>query len=102
MQKGRNGSRGIFKYHPQAFDTILSTLKGMRDVGQPMDANVAQMVILGIVKTLAPELLLKRTGRGGKLFQVSKRFSRKFLNCYLGWTWRRATMAARRLGAARG
>ncbi len=47
VQKGKSGSRGIFKDHPQAFDTILSTLKGMRDVGQPMDANVAQTVILG-------------------------------------------------------
>ncbi|CAK9194976.1 unnamed protein product, partial [Sphagnum jensenii] len=79
VQKGKSGSWGIFKDHPQAFDTILSTLKGMRDVGQPMDANVAQTVILGIVQALALELLLKRTGRGGKLFQVSKRFSRKFL-----------------------
>ncbi len=97
MQKGKSGSWGIFKDHPQAFDTILSTLKGMRDVGQPMDANVAQTVILGIVQALALELLLKRTGRGGKLFQVSKRFSRKFLNCYLGWTWRRVTTAASKL-----
>jgi hypothetical protein len=62
-----------------------------------MDANVAQTVILGIVQALALELLLKRTGRGGKLFQVSKRFSRKFLNCYLGWTWRRVTTAASKL-----
>ncbi len=97
VQKGKSGSRGIFKDHPQAFDTILSTLKGMRDVGQPMDANVAQTVILGIVQALAPELLLKRTGRGGQLFQVSKRFSRKFLNHYLGWMWRRATTAASKL-----
>jgi hypothetical protein len=88
VQKGKSGSRGIFKDHPQAFDTILSTLKGMRDVGQPMDANVAQTMILGIVQALVPELLLKHTGRGGELFQVSKRFSRKFLNRYLGWTWR--------------
>jgi uncharacterized C2H2 Zn-finger protein len=102
VQKGKSGSRGIFKDHPHAFDTIRSTLKGMRDVGQPMDANVAQTVIMGIVQALAPELLLKRTRRGGKLFQVSKRFSRKFLNRYLGWTWRRATTAARRLGAAGG
>ncbi|CAM6078077.1 unnamed protein product, partial [Sphagnum tenellum] len=79
VQNGKSGSRGIFKDHPQAFDTILSTLKGMWDVGQPMDANVAQTMILGIVQALAPELLLKRTGRGGKLFQVSKRFSWKFL-----------------------
>jgi len=97
VQKGKNGSRGIFKDHPHAFDTILSTLKGMRDVGQPMDVNVAQTVILGIVQALAPELLLKRTGRGGKLFQVSKGFSRKFLNRYLGWTWRRATTATSKL-----
>jgi hypothetical protein len=97
VQKGKSGSQGIFKDHLQAFDTILSTLKGMRDVSQPMDANVAQTVILGIMQALAPELLLKRTGRGGKLFQVSKRFSRKFLNCYLGWTWRRATTAASKL-----
>ncbi len=97
MQKAKSGSRGIFKDHPKAFDTILSTLKGMRDVGQPMDANVAQTVILGIVQALAPELLLKCTGRGGKLFQVSKRFSRKFLNRYLGWTWRRATTVASKL-----
>jgi hypothetical protein len=62
-----------------------------------MDANVAQTMILGIVQALAPKLLLKRTRRGGKLFQVSKRFSRKFLNCYLGWTWRRATTAANKL-----
>jgi uncharacterized C2H2 Zn-finger protein len=62
-----------------------------------MDANVAQTMILGIVQTLAPKLLLKRTGRQGKLFQVSKRFSRKFLNRYLGWTWRRATRAANKL-----
>ncbi len=62
-----------------------------------MDANVAQTVILGIVQALALELLLKRTGRGGKLFQVSKRFSRKFLDRYLGWTWRRATTAASKL-----
>jgi hypothetical protein len=41
VQKGKSGSREIFKNHPQAFDMILSTLKGMRDVGQPMDANVA-------------------------------------------------------------
>jgi len=54
VQKGKSGSRGIFKDHPQAFDTILSTLKGMRDVGQPMDANVAQTVIMGIVQALAP------------------------------------------------
>jgi hypothetical protein len=54
VQKGKSESRGIFKDHPQAFDTILSTLKGMRDVGQPMDVNVAQTVILGIVQTLAP------------------------------------------------
>jgi len=66
VQKGKSRSWGIFKDHHQAFDTILSTLKGMRDVGQPMDANVAQMVILGIVQALAPELLLKRTERGGK------------------------------------
>jgi hypothetical protein len=50
-----------------------------------MDANVAQTVIL------------KRMGKGGELFQVSKRFSRTFLNRYLGWTWRRATMAANKL-----
>ncbi len=67
VQKGKSGSRGIFKDHLQAFNTILSTLKGMRDVGQPMDANVAEMVILGIVQALAPELLLKRTGRGGEV-----------------------------------
>ncbi len=97
VQKGKSGSRGIFKDHPHAFDMILSTLKGMRDVGQPMDANVAQTVILGIVQALAPELLLKHTRRGGKLFQVSKRFSRKFLNRYLGWTWRRTTTAASKL-----
>jgi hypothetical protein len=97
VQKGKSGNRGIFKDHPQAFEMILSTLKGMRDVSQPMDANVAQTVILGIVQTLAPELLLKRTKREGKLFQVSKRFSRKFLNRYLGWTWRRATTAASKL-----
>ncbi len=97
VQKGKNRSRGIFKDHPQAFDTILSTLKGMRDVGQPMDANVTQTVILGIVQALAPELLLKCTGRGGELFQVSKRFSQKFLNHYLEWTWRRATTVASKL-----
>jgi hypothetical protein len=97
VQKGKSGSRGIFKDHPHAFDTILSTLKGMRDVGQPMDVNVAQTVILGIVQALAPELLLKRIRRGGKLFQVSKRFSRKFLNRYVGWMWRRATTAASKL-----
>jgi hypothetical protein len=95
--EGKERESGIFKDYPQAFDTILSTLKGMRDVNQPMDANVAQTMILGIVQALAPELLLKRTGRGGKLFQVSKRFSRKFLNRYLGWTWRRATTAANKL-----
>ncbi len=72
MQKGKSGSRGIFKDHLQAFDTILSTLKGMRDVGQPMDANVAQTVILGIVQALAPKLLLKRTGRGGSCFKSPK------------------------------
>jgi len=33
VQKGKSGSRGIFKDHPHAFDTILSTWKGMRDVG---------------------------------------------------------------------
>jgi hypothetical protein len=97
VQKGKSESREIFKDHPQAFDTILSTLKGMWDVGQPMDANVAQTVILGIVQALVPELLLKRTGKGGKLFQVSKRFSRKFLNRYLGWTWKKATTAASKL-----
>ncbi len=31
------------------------------------------------------------------MFQVSKRFSRKFLNRYLEWTWKRATMAASKL-----
>ncbi len=72
VQKGKSGSWGIFKDHPHAFDTILSTLKGMQDVGQPMDANVAQMVILGIVQALAPELLLKRTGRGRSCFKSPK------------------------------
>jgi hypothetical protein len=72
VQKGKSGSRGIFKDHPQAFDMILSTLKGMQDVGQLMDANVAQTVILGIMQALAPELLLKRTGRGGSCFTSPK------------------------------
>jgi hypothetical protein len=106
VQKGKSRSQGIFKDHPQAFDTILSTLKGMRDVGQPMDVNVAQTVILGIVQALAPKLLLKRMGRGGELFQVSKRFSRKFLNRYLGLDVEKShhgcQQAARRLGAIGG
>ncbi len=37
-----------------------------------MDANVAQRVILGIVQALAPELLLKCTGRGGSCFKSPK------------------------------
>ncbi|KAH9572088.1 hypothetical protein CY35_02G128300 [Sphagnum magellanicum] len=106
VQKGKSGSRGIFKDHPQAFDMILSTLKGMRDVGQPMDANVAQTVILGIVQALAPELLLKRTGRGGEVVSSLQKVLSEVFEPLPGVDVEKShhgcQQAARRLGATGG
>ncbi len=106
VQKGKSGSWGIFKDHLQAFDTILSTLTSMRDVGQPMDANVAQTVIIGIVQALAPELLLKRTRRGGEvvssLQNVLSEVSEPLPGVDVEKSHHGCQQAARRLGATGG
>ncbi|GAQ88167.1 hypothetical protein KFL_004060010 [Klebsormidium nitens] len=87
---------GIFKGHPEVFRKLLAILTGMRDAGQPVDSSIIQSVIRGTIEALAPELLQRRL-KGGQLFEVSRSFSRKFANRWLGWTWRRATTAASKL-----
>jgi hypothetical protein len=70
------GPRGILKDHPVAFQMIVDTLKGMRDSGQPLDSTIAQIVIQGIISTVALELFERRSKSG--FFSVSRRFARKF------------------------
>jgi hypothetical protein len=87
---------GIFKGHPEVFRKLLAILTGVRDAGQSVDSSIIQSVIWGTIEALAPELLQRKL-KGGQFFEVSRSFSRKFANRWLGWTWRRATTAASKL-----
>jgi len=48
------GPQGILKDHPVAFQMIVDTLKGVRDLGQPLDSTIAHTVIQGIISVVAP------------------------------------------------
>jgi len=74
---------------------IVDTLKGMRDLGQPLDDTITQTIIQGIISAVAPELFERRTKSG--FFSMSKRFARKFVRRHMGWAWRRSTTTASKL-----
>jgi hypothetical protein len=91
---------GIFTEFPETFELVCKTFKGVRDAGQPLDDGIIQGIMQGCIQQSAPEMFQRTvTGKRGEdvKFSVSKTFGKAFVRKYLGWTWRRVTIAASKL-----
>jgi hypothetical protein len=74
---------------------MMSLLKGLREVAQGLSVPFVQPIIRGLIAARALELLSENTKRGGS--KVTIAWTRRFLRCKMGWSYRSCASTASKL-----
>ena len=74
---------------------IMSLLKGLKEVTQCLFVPIMQPIICGSIESRALKLLCENAKRGGS--KVTIAWTRHFLRCEMGWSYRSCTFAASKL-----
>ncbi|KAJ7705055.1 hypothetical protein B0H17DRAFT_1193530 [Mycena rosella] len=80
---------GILALYPEIVAKIIETLQGVQASGCIVNAPIARVLMLAIIKEARPDLLTK--------FKCSEKFVWAFLESKPDWTMRKATRAAKHI-----
>ncbi|CAM6018582.1 unnamed protein product [Sphagnum balticum] len=87
------GAERVLKGHEELEESLINLVKGMQGGGHPLNAPMLRVVLEGVVKVKAPQLMRNN----GRPWGLSENWVKEWICSKLGWSFRVATTAAQKV-----